>query len=279
MSRPRDSLSSQSVDLASSEGYPESLPEYEDIFREVNISQEDFHARAELLRNFTTTTLRSLKTNIFSDDGRVNINISDKQRRLSNIFAPALTNRIHQLDEKQSKFGRGPSIPPNLDTSGEWEWGRAPSLNVVIQVVGSRGDVQPFIALGKVLKKSHNHRVRVATHAVFQKLVEENGLEFFNSGGNPLVLMAFMVKNPGLFPTMDSIKSGDIGKNRNQIFEILNGCWMSCYQAGNNVVTGSDFRKSFDKEFVADAIIANPPSFAHIHCAQKLGVPLHLMFT
>ena len=31
--------------------------------------------------------------------------------------------------------------------------------------------------------------------------------------------------------------------------------------------------------FVADAIIANPPSFAHIHCAERLGIPLHLMFT
>ncbi|TQS37115.1 hypothetical protein Golomagni_02421 [Golovinomyces magnicellulatus] len=31
--------------------------------------------------------------------------------------------------------------------------------------------------------------------------------------------------------------------------------------------------------FIADAIIANPPSFAHIHCAEKLGIPLHLMFT
>lgn len=33
------------------------------------------------------------------------------------------------------------------------------------------------------------------------------------------------------------------------------------------------------KPFVADAIIANPPSFAHIHCAQAFGVPVHLMFT
>ena len=31
--------------------------------------------------------------------------------------------------------------------------------------------------------------------------------------------------------------------------------------------------------FVADAIIANPPSFAHIHLAERLGVPLHMMFT
>jgi hypothetical protein len=31
--------------------------------------------------------------------------------------------------------------------------------------------------------------------------------------------------------------------------------------------------------FVADAIIANPPSFAHVHIAEKLGIPLHMMFT
>ena len=32
-------------------------------------------------------------------------------------------------------------------------------------------------------------------------------------------------------------------------------------------------------QFVADAIIANPHSFAHIHCTERLGIPLHLMFT
>jgi hypothetical protein len=26
--------------------------------------------------------------------------------------------------------------------------------------------------------------------------------------------------------------------------------------------------------FVADAIIANPPSFAHVHIAERLGIPL-----
>lgn len=31
--------------------------------------------------------------------------------------------------------------------------------------------------------------------------------------------------------------------------------------------------------FVADAIIANPPSFGPPHIAEKLGIPLHMMFT
>lgn len=30
--------------------------------------------------------------------------------------------------------------------------------------------------------------------------------------------------------------------------------------------------------FVADAIIANPPSIMHIHCAEALGIPVHIMF-
>lgn len=168
-------------------------------------------------------------------------------------------------------------------------------MNVVIHVVGSRGDVQPFVALGQVLKRTYGHRVRLATHPTFRTLVEENGLEFFSISGDPAELMAFMVKNPGLMPGMDSLRSGDIGKRRKGMYDIVKGCWRSCFETGDG--TGievsddrMDNRTSFDsgfsvggdtatRPFVADVIIANPPSFAHIHCAEKLGIPLHLMFT
>lgn len=161
--------------------------------------------------------------------------------------------------------------------------------------MGSRGDVQPFVALGKVLKERYHHRVRLATHGTFRSFVEENGLEFFSIGGDPAELMAFMVKNPGLMPGMDSLKAGDVGKRRKGMYEIVQGCWRSCIEVGDGTGMAvsdeiSDSRTSFDsgismtsdpitKPFVADAIIANPPSFAHIHCAEKLGIPLHLMFT
>jgi UDP:flavonoid glycosyltransferase YjiC (YdhE family) len=163
----------------------------------------------------------------------------------------------------------------------------------VIQIVGSRGDVQPFVALGKVLKETYGHRIRLATHATFQKFVEDSGLEFFSIGGDPSELMAFMVKNPGLMPGMDALKSGEITKRRQGIEEIILGCWRSCIEAGNGLgppiqphKAGEAMDESFelpgnpnDKPFVADAIIANPPSFAHIHIAEKLGLPLHMMFT
>ena len=171
-----------------------------------------------------------------------------------------------------SIIGKSEGLPP-------------PRMNIVIHVVGSRGDVQPFVSLGKVLHKNYGHRVRLATHPTFKTFVEENGLEFFSIGGDPAELMAFMVKNPGLMPGLDSLKSGDVGQRRRGMYEIVKGCWRSCIEAGNGMdevdyskIHGNSPR-SLDMPFIADAIIANPPSFAHIHCAERLGIPLHLMFT
>ena len=141
-------------------------------------------------------------------------------------------------------------------------------MNIVIQVVGSRGDVQPFIALGQELQK-YGHRVRLATHNTFEEFVKKSNLGFYPIGGDPKELMAYMVKNPGLIPSMKSLREGDIERKRVMITEILDGCWKSCVEAD----------PTSQEPFIADAIIANPPSFAHIHCAQALGIPLHLMFT
>lgn len=164
----------------------------------------------------------------------------------------------------------------------------------MIQIVGSRGDVQPFVALGQVLRDTYGHRVRIATHATFKSFVEENGLEFFSIGGDPAELMAFMVKNPGLMPGMDALKSGEIRKRRQGIEQILLGCWRSCIEAGDGLGPAPQTHRTSERvnynnqtlpgnpsarPFVADVIIANPPSFAHIHIAEKLGIPLHMMFT
>ncbi|RFU23976.1 hypothetical protein B7463_g12364, partial [Scytalidium lignicola] len=211
-----------------------------------------------------------------TDDGRVNIRINQLNRRLSQIFTPALCQYVQSVQD--SRPPPPPYIPPSL--GGEEGVPPPPPLNIVIQVVGSRGDVQPFVALGKVLKDTYSHRVRLATHPNFKDFVQENGLEFFSIGCDPSRLMAFMVKNPSLMPGFRSLLSGDVGQRRRDVAEYIQGCWRSCYEAGD----GMDLRATDDDEpaarpFVADCIIANPPSFAHIHCAEKLGIPLHIMFT
>lgn len=158
-------------------------------------------------------------------------------------------------------------------------------LNIVIQVIGSRGDIQPFVALGMELK-AHGHRVRLATHLAFRDFVLDADLEFFNVGGDPAELMAFMVKNSGLLPKISTIRSGAIQKRRREMKEVFDGCWRSCFEMGDGTHLHQikrdpwsdtpDYRR---RPFVADVIIANPPSLAHIHCAQRLGIPLHIIFT
>ncbi|KAH0366129.1 UDP-Glycosyltransferase/glycogen phosphorylase, partial [Aureobasidium melanogenum] len=187
------------------------------------------------------------------NDGRVRLDVDSKLARTLSVFikntpTQLLTNHHESEPEALEK-------PP-------------PPLNIVIQIVGSRGDVQPFIALGKELQK-FGHRVRLATHGIFQEFVTMSGLESYPIGGDPNELMAYMVKNPGLIPSMKTMQAGEITKKRAMIREMLEGCWRSCIAPDES--TGAPF--------VADAIIANPPSFAHIHCAQALCIPVHLMFT
>lgn len=68
--------------------------------------------------------------------------------------------------------------------------------------------------------------------------------------------------------------------------DIIYGCWRLCFETGDgtqlhqipdilvNGVVGSR-----ERLFVADAIITNTPSFAYIHYAEKLRIPLTIMFT
>ncbi|KAK6086145.1 glycosyltransferase family 28 domain-containing protein [Seiridium cupressi] len=250
-------------------------PAYSEVHDRLSLHQAGFDAGATV-----------------TDDGRVDININQTSRQLADIIAPTLRNQLTQDARIAAQHPLPPAyIPPSL--GGQPGQDPPPQLNVVIQIVGSRGDVQPFISLGQILKNTYGHRVRIATHATFKGFVEENGLEFFSIGGDPAELMAFMVKNPGLMPGFDAVKSGEITKRRKGIEEIVWGCWRSCIEAGDGLGPAPRLERRQNasedaetmvlneahKPFVADAIIANPPSFAHIHVAEKLGVPLHLMFT
>jgi sterol 3beta-glucosyltransferase len=115
-----------------------------------------------------------------------------------------------------------------------------PELNIVIQIVGSRGDVQPYLSLAIELILLGGHRVRIATHGDFRDFVLETGrrvlrrrwaemvrtchekargrtledgerlsrkLEFFASGGSPKDLMAYMVKSESSAPEEAILRS------------------------------------------------------------------------
>lgn len=244
------------------------------------------------------------KARVSRRDGRLNISVNETSNNgyiakamghtLGHHFVPprqggnrahhnnmaremARYEKHHHKSKKEDKLDDvdAPASAPSMH-----ETIRRPRLNIVIMVIGSRGDIQPFMQIGRKLKE-YGHRVRIATHPAFKEFVEKDvGLEFFSVGGNPSELMAFMVKNPGLIPKVETIRQGEIARRRNQMAEMFEGFWRACTNSSDDEKNKQNKHLLDNKgPFIADAIIANPPSFAHVHIAERLGIPLHIMFT
>ncbi|WZY74180.1 sterol 3-beta-glucosyltransferase UGT80A2-like [Brassica napus] len=139
-----------------------------------------------------------------------------------------------------------------------------PPMQIVMLIVGTRGDVQPFVAIAKRLQE-YGHRVRLATHANFKEFVLTAGLEFYPLGGDPKVLAEYMVKNKGFLPSGPS----EIQIQRKQMKDIINSLLPACKEPDPD--SGNSFK--------ADAIIANPPAYGHTHVAEALRIPIHVFFT
>ncbi|KAH7346661.1 hypothetical protein BKA65DRAFT_429215 [Rhexocercosporidium sp. MPI-PUGE-AT-0058] len=222
------------------------------------------------------------KGRVSKRDGRLNIGVNETSNRgyLAKALGATFLKNVgsNASETSESKDDKAPKSDASSETITS-DIPR-PKLNIVVMVIGSRGDIQPFLKLGKNLKE-YGHRVRIATHPAFKEFVEkDSGLEFFSVGGDPAELMAFMVKNPGMIPTMETLKKGEVGRRRQQMAEMFEGFWRACINATDDEKDVSNLKMMGTKApFIADAIIANPPCFAHIHCAERLGIPLHLMFT
>ncbi|CAE6416534.1 unnamed protein product, partial [Rhizoctonia solani] len=121
--------------------------------------------------------------------------------------------------------------------------------------IGSRGDVQPYIALCKGLQ-ADGHKVRIATHKEFQPWVEGHGIEFALVGGDPAELMRICVEN-GMF-TVSFLREG-VQKFRGWIDDLLETSWLACQGT--------------------DVLIESPSAMAGIHIAEALKIPYFRAFT
>lgn len=61
-------------------------------------------------------------------------------------------------------------------------------MKLLLLTFGSRGDVQPYVALGRGLRRA-GHAVTLATHAPFAPLAREHDLEFWPMSADPQALM------------------------------------------------------------------------------------------
>lgn len=162
------------------------------------------------------------------------------------------------------EFHSAERVPPNVDYVTSDSNKPVPRLKIAVLVVGTRGDVQPFLAVSKRLQE-FGHYVRLATHANFRTFVESAGVNFYPLGGDPWVLAGYMVRNKGFIPS----SPGEISVQRKQIKSIIQSLLPAC--------TEPDTKSG--EPFIAQAIIANPPAYGHAHVAEALGVPLHIFFT
>lgn len=155
-----------------------------------------------------------------------------------------------------------------------------PKLNVCILVCGTHGDVLPFCGLAHALE-SLGHGARIAAHSIHRKTVKRaQKLDYYPLAGDPKQLSEWMVQTGGNF-WGDAKHFTVIPQKMAMMDEIIRSCWpavSSVEQTGADLEDNDEGAAAEPPAYVADAVIANPPCVGHIHVAQALGVPLHIMF-
>lgn len=115
-------------------------------------------------------------------------------------------------------------------------------MRIVIPTTGSRGDVEPYVALGVGLR-ARGHEVCVATHADFESFVRGHGLAFqqIAEGGQALQAndtgdrMKHAAGNPFAFLREFT------RQRRPLLHNLLHRCWLACRGANVILSTSSEF--------------------------------------
>ncbi|CAK9780636.1 hypothetical protein CC85DRAFT_329264 [Cutaneotrichosporon oleaginosum] len=113
--------------------------------------------------------------------------------------------------------------------------------------IGSRGDVQPYIALALRLMED-GHKCVIVTHDEFKTWIESYGIEHRQAGGDPTALMKLSTDHamfsPGFFKEA-------LGGFRRWLDELLVDSWNACQDA--------------------DVLIESPSAMAGVHIAEGLA--------
>jgi UDP:flavonoid glycosyltransferase YjiC (YdhE family) len=127
-------------------------------------------------------------------------------------------------------------------------------MHITLLAVGTRGDVQPYIALGRGLKAA-GHRIRLATHPQFENFVEEYELEFFALRGNPQEILQGDVAQALMNGSPDAIRYLGIfvQMGRELMDQLHADIWKACQGT--------------------KAIVYAPLAIAGHYAAKKLNIP------
>ncbi|KAG9018544.1 hypothetical protein FRB90_011520 [Tulasnella sp. 427] len=127
----------------------------------------------------------------------------------------------------------------------------------VCLTIGSRGDVQPYIALCLGLQKE-GHEVTIVTHEEYKAWVEGFGIQHRTAGGDPGALMKLSVEHKMFSP---QFFKESLGNFRKWLDELLVDSFDQVKAAG------------------ATVLIESPSAMAGVHIAEALNIPYFRAFT
>ncbi|KAF8073827.1 glycosyltransferase family 1 protein, partial [Lyophyllum atratum] len=130
-----------------------------------------------------------------------------------------------------------------------------PPMHFICLTIGSRGDVQPYIALGLGLKKE-GHRVTIVTHEEYKDWIESFDIGHRTAGGDPGALMKLSVENKMFSP---EFFRESLNNFRPWLDQLLVEAWEACQDA--------------------DVLLESPSAMAGVHIAEALTIPYFRTFT
>jgi sterol 3beta-glucosyltransferase len=128
------------------------------------------------------------------------------------------------------------------------------SMHITCLTIGSRGDVQPYIALCLGLM-NEGHTCRIATHLEFQPWIESFGIEFSLVKGDPSDLIQLCVDH-------DMFSVGFVREAYSKFLGWIDELLIGCSDAGKGT----------------DMLIESPSCFGGIHVAEALGIYYYSAF-
>ena len=220
----------------------------------------------EVRDDCTITLLENLETSRYLDDPRTpDLEDGDDAEVAKAEHMMLQEARRHGYNEHDLKLPRSADDAPSSEEAPPilfddprvsiLNFKPTESLRVTCLTIGSRGDVQPYIALCKGLV-AEGHKPKIATHKEFEPWVRKHGIDFAPVDGDPAELMRICVEN-GMF-TYSFLKEAS-AKFRGWIDELLTSAWKACQDT--------------------DLLIESPSAMAGIHIAEALGVPYFRAFT
>ncbi|KAG8993485.1 hypothetical protein FRB94_010728 [Tulasnella sp. JGI-2019a] len=184
------------------------------------------------------------------------VQLAPEELSVTQQLAP-LSKIVERMKTRRIPLDLIPHIPKPINVPAMQESYRIPPQHFACLTIGSRGDVQPYIALALGLMKE-GHEVTIVTHEEYKLWIEGYGIKHRTAGGDPGALMKLSVEHKMLSPAF--FKEG-LSNFRKWLDDLLIDSFTQVKASG------------------ATVLVESPSAMAGLHIAEALGIPYFRAFT